>query len=384
MELSSPLPTLLAQMNVTQRWRRNGLPIDPGEIIIFTHADKIEEACQDILSHSPGAKIIGFHAHKYNQPEFSFSYEGQKLTIPHLAADCMNAHPECAAVLHWKGCVAPDLLYHLQTAIKSSSDIVIFPRLKAGEAGRKWDEDFYRRHSRKLEGIYENLSDNDSKLTFASVIKSIARGDIEWLWPPSCPEYEHDQVKAAAGDIVIDAGLFDSAVLRNFALAAGSCGHVYDFEPEARNYEFVLKTLHRYGNPGNITIPQKGLWSCKTSLHISNEGASGKICPEPVKESSLCKLTDLDSFVEESSLEQVNLIKMDIEGAEMEALRGAEKTIRRFQPKLQICAYHRIDDLIEIYEFIKDICPEYKVWFTAHAPYLNEYVYYFRAGNCNG
>ena len=67
---------------------------------------------------------------------------------------------------------------------------------------------------------------------------------------------------------------------------------------------------------------------------------------------------------------------MDIEGSEMDALHGAKNSIQRWKPKLQICAYHKTKDIIDIYNLITSFVPKYNIYFTAHTPYLNEYVYY--------
>lgn len=105
-------------------------------------------------------------------------------------------------------------------------------------------------------------------------------------------------------------------------------GHVYGFEPEPSNFRYVCDTLKKYGDPGNISIIQKGVWSKKGKMHISDSGSSGTLG----ETGALCEIIDIDSFTMEYSLEKVNLIKMDIEGAEKEALQGAVETIRKFRP----------------------------------------------------
>ncbi|MDE5832634.1 MAG: FkbM family methyltransferase [Desulfovibrio sp.] len=373
---NTPRATLAEQLLVCPRWRREGLSGDPGNIIVFAHKDKIREACEKILAASPSANIVGFHAHKGGMTEIVISRKGKNIVIPALPPDCLKTRPDCAGVLYWEGCVAPDLLYHLNTAIAASADIVIFPEIPAGAAGKRRDAGLCERRGPELEKIYARLADDESRLAFASVVKGLLTGGIEWPRPPVAPEYQHPAVSAEAGDTVIDAGLFDSSVLRNFALTVGSAGRVFGFEPEPDNYKFVLETLERFGDPGNITVVQKGLWSRKDRMNISQEGASGKLCRDGA--SSACEVVDLDSFVRGNNIGKVDLIKMDIEGAELEALKGARETIIRDKPKLQICAYHKIDDLTDIPAYIDAIAPGYKFWFASHAPYLNEYIYYSR------
>lgn len=61
---------------------------------------------------------------------------------------------------------------------------------------------------------------------------------------------------------------------------------------------------------------------------------------------------------------------MDIEGSELAALRGAEKTIKKSKPKLAICVYHKPEDLITIPQFISSLVPEYK-FFLRHHQYIS-------------
>ena len=67
---------------------------------------------------------------------------------------------------------------------------------------------------------------------------------------------------------------------------------------------------------------------------------------------------------------------MDIEGAEIEALKGAEKTIKRCKPKLAICIYHEYEHLYKIPMMIKEMVPEYKLYMRHHSDTSSETVIY--------
>ena len=76
----------------------------------------------------------------------------------------------------------------------------------------------------------------------------------------------------------------------------------------------------------------------------------------------------------------VTLINMDIEGAEMGVLRGAEQLIRTNRPVIAVCAYHKATDLLDIPNFIKGAADDYVVFMRKYRGFelnaLNEYVYY--------
>jgi hypothetical protein len=67
--------------------------------------------------------------------------------------------------------------------------------------------------------------------------------------------------------------------------------------------------------------------------------------------------------------EKVTFIKADIEGAEMEMLKGAKETILKNKPKLAICIYHSDEDMLQIAEWIHNIVPEYKLYVRMHGKY---------------
>ena len=74
--------------------------------------------------------------------------------------------------------------------------------------------------------------------------------------------------------------------------------------------------------------------------------------------------------------EKATFIKMDIEGSELEALKGAKNQIMNYSPRLAICVYHKREDLITIPQYIKKLVPEYKLYLRAHFPYASELVIY--------
>ncbi len=86
--------------------------------------------------------------------------------------------------------------------------------------------------------------------------------------------------------------------------------------------------------------------------------------------------------LEVKAIDQVNeckdatFIKMDIEGSEMEALLGAENTIKKNKPKLAICIYHSDEDMLRIIEYIHSIVPEYDLYVRHHSMYSVETVLY--------
>lgn len=72
----------------------------------------------------------------------------------------------------------------------------------------------------------------------------------------------------------------------------------------------------------------------------------------------------------------ITFIKMDIEGSELEALKGAKETIKQFKPKLAICVYHKKEDLLEIPQYILSLNPGYKLFLRNAASIPTDVVLY--------
>ncbi len=60
--------------------------------------------------------------------------------------------------------------------------------------------------------------------------------------------------------------------------------------------------------------------------------------------------------------EPPTFIKMDVEGAELDALHGAERIIREHKPKLAVCIYHKKEDLVDIPKYLIGLDVGYKFY----------------------
>lgn len=184
----------------------------------------------------------------------------------------------------------------------------------------------------------------------------------------------HDRViEVEPGDTVIDAGACYGDTALYFAHKAGKYGRVFSFEfmPENINIFNQNMTLNPHLSP-RIDLVEHPLWSSSgMKLFIEGIGPASHVTISP-KDGSAKQVETLsiDDLVSNKSLDKVDFIKMDIEGAELEALKGAQNVIRRFKPKLAISVYHNLHDFWTIPQWIESLDLGYKFslrHFTIHA-----------------
>jgi FkbM family methyltransferase len=116
--------------------------------------------------------------------------------------------------------------------------------------------------------------------------------------------------------------------------------HIYAFEPVSRTHDMLVKNIQR-NNLTNITACKLGLSDKKSSMEMNLYGSSGKnslfLRPskvDPLVGQEVISLVTLDGLIQDERLNPPDLMKIDIEGSELYALKGARKTIKKYQPVL--------------------------------------------------
>ena len=179
---------------------------------------------------------------------------------------------------------------------------------------------------------------------------------------------DHNQLRqntsyVRPGDVVIDCGAH-IGVMSQAALEAGA-SRVIAVEPDPLNRECLRRNLAPYSAAGRVTFVDKGVWSSETSLtlQMSEGNSGGHSAAVPVHDSNgheeTIAVTTIDRIVQTLNVPRVDFIKMDIEGAEREALKGAMGTLRRFRPRLMLDSYHRPDDMQAFRSIIQGVEPRY-------------------------
>lgn len=114
------------------------------------------------------------------------------------------------------------------------------------------------------------------------------------------------------------------------------------------------------------------VWSkSRVPLYVEANGPATWVVPYSTLPGAIrVETLAIDDMVSNEKLDRMDYIKMDIEGSELESLRGAENTIRRFRPKLAISVYHKPDDVWLVQQYIDSLGLGYRFalrHFTIHA-----------------
>lgn len=180
--------------------------------------------------------------------------------------------------------------------------------------------------------------------------------------------YTADKVRIKEGDIVLDCGA-NVGVYTRRALKQGA-KLVVAIEPAPQNIEVLRRNFQSEIEQGRVIVYPKGVWDKDDMLvlhqHSDNSAAdSFVINQEPDKAATHASdrklpLTTIDKLAAELKLERVDFIKMDIEGAEVRALRGARETIARYHPRMALSTYHQPDHPAEVPKAVREAWTGYR------------------------
>jgi FkbM family methyltransferase len=168
------------------------------------------------------------------------------------------------------------------------------------------------------------------------------------------------EILPSSGDYAVDAGACFGDTALAFADSVTPEGRVFSFEPLLSHLGIIRYNLAQNPAIGNVALFPFALGD----HNQEGEVASGDVNPgfSLAQESGGVKLRTLDGMVEDGSIPKVDFVKMDIEGCELAALKGAEQTLRRFRPRLAISIYHNWEDYWTILKYVDGLKLGYRFY----------------------
>ncbi len=247
-----------------------------------------------------------------------------------------------------------------------------FPAYLALPGNHRAYESFYKENRQILEKLRNELCDRDSKRALDDFIEQKLTGIYRKPCSDGAAFFDRDVIRFSGNEVYVDCGAYNGDTVVGFVEnlkrnGIDSYSKIYAFEADPRNVLDMGKNLKGYDNVKVIT---KGVYDHTGVMRFVAEGTAGShISDEGVE----IEITSIDEAIKGG---MVTFIKMDIEGSELMALKGAEQTIRRCKPKLAICVYHRVEDLVTIPQYIKSLNADYKLYFRKYWPNAMDAVLY--------
>jgi FkbM family methyltransferase len=225
----------------------------------------------------------------------------------------------------------------------------------------------------RIASLYLMLADDfsrsvlDGLLLFRLTLDSATAGKIS---SPYREEFFAEDVQLFGDrEVFVDGGAFDGDSFLRFAQLAPGFSRAYLFEPDAAICE---RAKQQVAGDDRVSVCNFGLWSRSGELRFSSTGGmDGAICEDG---DIRVQVVAVDEYVKET----VTHIKLDVEGAEEQALLGARHQVRQSRPKMAVALYHRAADLWKIPALIEALGGRYAYSIRHYSQTIDDSIIYAR------
>lgn len=237
---------------------------------------------------------------------------------------------------------------------------------------------YYTEHQDDIRTVYDYLEDAKSKQDYEEFWRLSLRGIMNYssIYTPHA-YWDNDLIpKLQDDETIIYAGVFDGKHIEK-ALSNNENIKFHGFEPNEIMYN---KLKEKFAGKDNVFLYPYALNNKKEVLSFDPTALLGAMVVRDDKKGGVrvsSELTNVNSSAIDIEIsDKIDMIALDIEGFEIEALEGGQETIKRDKPKLGICVYHRINHYVDIPLLIKKMNPAYKLYFRHHSVVSTESVIY--------
>lgn len=236
-----------------------------------------------------------------------------------------------------------------------------------------FDLEYARTNSADLEKVYKMLADEQSKRVFEGVIRYKLSGDLKYLRECESPADEKfDLLNIGTEETVVDLGAYDGDTLVEFLNGTSmQFKKLYAMEPDNKNYRKLKRRLYMIGS-ALLEAYNVGAWDEDTTITFNMRAGRGSTASGGTHRAA--RYQDIKMMKTDTMLrgDAATYIKIDVEGAEENALRGAKETIASFRPKLNVALYHRSEDMFRLPLLIAELNKHYKLYMRHH-PYIPDW-----------
>ncbi len=182
-----------------------------------------------------------------------------------------------------------------------------------------------------------------------------------------------DLFKSSQNEIFIDAGCWNGNTVKDFVRwCNGEYVRIYAFELDEVCWETCERTF-KENKIKSIDFVRKGTWSHSNNVGFYGFGGGNSTIIEDSKLTNNAEVISIDEVLDGGP---VTYIKMDVEGSELETLKGAKESIVKYKPKLAVSVYHKPSDLWELAEYIITLRSDYKFYLRHYSSRMWETILY--------
>ncbi len=225
---------------------------------------------------------------------------------------------------------------------------------------------FILEHLEDFENVYHYLADEKSKQVFLNLLnyKLTYKTEYVRVVADEGQYFDPELVVLKNGMVFIDAGSYTGDTLKEIAKhTGGGYKKIVCMEPINANIKILHHVINENGYH-DVDVYEIGASDREKIVYFDSKNGMSARPSENGDNRVMCD--SIDHICEKKTYEQIDFIKMDIEGCEYDALIGAENVIKKWHPLLAICVYHKEDDFYVIPNLIKKFYPEYKIYFRQY------------------
>jgi FkbM family methyltransferase len=218
-------------------------------------------------------------------------------------------------------------------------------------------------NSKQINIVGRILKDKKSLSLLKKVVKYRNKGSIsDYPEPSIMDEYMPKNIINYSREInLIDCGAHTGQVIKKFIKNNYKIKNLIAFEPDRYNFKKLLEIKKKITNS---KIFPYGVWDKNVKLPFNSlRGLNSRIGSGKIKKNKYVEFVKLDDYAKNF---HPDIIKYDVEGSEIEALKGSKKTIFRYLPSLCISIYHKHDHLYKIPLLINSWKLNYNLYLRLH------------------
>ena len=222
---------------------------------------------------------------------------------------------------------------------------------------------------------YNLLEDSLSRHTMTAFINGKISGRPDELYNLVQLDryFPSDILKLSSEEVFIDAGAYEGdSIIKLLDKTNGHYKTIYAFEPDKYSYNKLKEMIKKRGLK-NIIIYNKGVWNKKDKLKFNINSDAGTMSAISKNGKNYIEVDTIDNLVDNS---KATYIKIEVQGSAIEALKGAENTIKNSKPKLAVAVDYNPHDLITIPAFINRTAPGYKFYLRHYLQITHMLVLY--------